>query len=222
MPRNADDVVLIGGRRTPFSKLGGALKDWSSIDLGTFLLPRTLELLAVPADRVELLVTATALSAETAAFGPVVGRQTLVSAGLPDSIHSFSVDQASASGGRAVMVAWQAIRSGEVDVCAVLGVEAMSNTGYLLPPSLRWKGHRGDAVLSDPLFPLRLSVRPKGVVAEVSRRTCHERLDRARCHRRFRGARPDGQVRQSGGRPRHLTDSTCREGHRPPRSQLGR
>lgn len=167
MTSNADDVVLVGGRRTPFSKLGGALKDWSSVDMAAFLLPRTLEALGVPADRLDLLVTASALSAETAGLGPVIGRQALVSAGLPDSVLSFSVDQASASGGRAVTTGWQAIATGEVDVCAVLGVEAMSNTGFLLPPSMRWKGQRGNSTITDPLFPLRLSVRPKGVVAEV-------------------------------------------------------
>lgn len=167
MPVRADDVVVVGGARTAFSKYGGALKEMSSIDVGSKLLPGMLDGLGVPPSRVEMLVCATSISAEVAQHTNLIGRQALLFAGLPESIPSYTVDQASASGMKAVHLGRQEILTGGADVVVVLGTEAMSNASFLLPAALRWGRTRGDLNVRDPLFPLRLPFRPQGVVREV-------------------------------------------------------
>lgn len=200
MPVTADDVVVVGGGRTAFSKYGGALKAKSSIEVGAKLLPGVLERVGLPAARVDVLVCATSISAEVAAHTNLIGRQALLFAGLPESVPSYTVDQASASGMKAVQLGRQEILSG-ADVVVVLGSEAMGNASFLLPPALRWERTRGDLSVRDPLFPLRLPFRPEGVVREVDAEAetygvLREAMDgwAYESHRRFAAAQESGFI----------------------------
>lgn len=201
MPVRADDAVVVGGGRTAFSKYGGALKDMSSIDVGSRLLPGVLERVGVPPSRVGVLVCATSISAEVAAHTNLIGRQALLFAGLPESVPSYTVDQASASGMKAVQLGRQEILTGGADVVVVLGTEAMGNASFLLPPALRWGRTRGDLNVRDPLFPLRLPFRPQGVVQEVDAEAetygvLREAMDgwAYESHRRFAAAQESGFI----------------------------
>ena len=134
--RSDDDVVAIGGFRTPFSKYGGALKEWSSIDIGGYLLPRALHGLGLDPQRVDYLIEATAFQPEAASHTNILARQMIIKAGLPLSIPSITIDVASCSGLAAVQLARSTILAGDADVVVAMGTEACSNTGYLLPASL--------------------------------------------------------------------------------------
>jgi acetyl-CoA C-acetyltransferase len=166
--KSPDDIVVVGGYRTPFSKYGGALKEWGSYAVGAYLLPRALERLGVDPAKADLLVCATSVQPEVANHLSIIARQTIIKAGLPLSLPSFTVDQASCSGLTAVQLGRQAIASGEADVVVVLGTEAMGNAAFIAPPRLRW-GTRGDIVLRDPIFPMRAPMGPEGPIGLVDR-----------------------------------------------------
>ncbi len=67
------EVILAGGYRTPFGKYGGAIKTWSAIELGSYLVPRALERLHIDPAMVDHMVCATAVAAEVANTDPCVG-----------------------------------------------------------------------------------------------------------------------------------------------------
>ena len=167
MAQSANDVVVIGGYRTAFSKYGGTLREWSSAEIAAHLLPRALERLHLDPNRIDYMIGAAAAQMEVANSGNIVTRQVLVRAKLPLTIPSLTVDQASCSGLTAVQLARQTIIAGDADVTVAFGTEALGNTPFFLPPALRWKGTRLDITARDPLFPIRLAVRPQGVIGEV-------------------------------------------------------
>lgn len=166
MSKHVDDIVVIGGARTPFSKYGGVLKEWASSDLGAYLMPRALEKAKIPAEKLDYFVCASSLQAEVAAQGNTVARQVIIKAGLPLSLPSISCDQASCSGLTAIALAHRIMKAGGGSLVAVLGIEAMSNTPFILPSALRW-GVRREFAARDPIFPICSSARPQGAIAEV-------------------------------------------------------
>jgi acetyl-CoA C-acetyltransferase len=59
-------------------------------------------------------------------------RQVALRAGLPDSVAALTVNKVCGSGLKAVMLASQGIRLGEIDVALAGGMESMTNAPYLL------------------------------------------------------------------------------------------
>ena len=146
------EVIMAGGYRTPFGKYGGAIKSWSAIELGSYLVPRALERMNIDPAAVDHMVCATAVAAEVANNFSGVARRVAINSGLV-SVPSYTMDCASASGLAAVKLAHMAIVSGESEVAIALGTEAMGNAAFLVSPRIRW-GNRGDLTLVDPIFPL--------------------------------------------------------------------
>lgn len=164
---DGNDIVLLGGLRTPFAKYGGRLTSWSSVDIGAFLLPRALEAVGVKPDGVDLLVCGTAFQAEVANHTNITARQVVLQAGLSATVVSYTVDQASCSGMMSVALARQALVAGDADVAVAMGTEALGEAPFLLPASLRRGQTRGDFHVRDPLFPMRFPARPGSLVEEV-------------------------------------------------------
>src|ERR1051326_7360529 len=100
-----DDVVLVEGLRTPFSKFGGALRDVPSVVLGAHVIRRVLERAGVSADVVDEVNYGVTLPAEVALEGSVSGRQALLRAGIPDRALSLTLDRGCCSSMTAVQLA---------------------------------------------------------------------------------------------------------------------
>jgi acetyl-CoA C-acetyltransferase len=83
----------------------------------------------LPADRVDEVVMGNVLQA---GVGQNPARQAALKAGLPDTIAAYTVNKVCGSGLKAVMLAAQAIRAGDVDVLVAGGMESMSRAPYLL------------------------------------------------------------------------------------------
>src|SRR6185436_11301874 len=83
-------------------------------------------------------------------------RQAAIHAGLPPKVGALTVNKVCGSGLKAVMLAAQAIATGDADVVVAGGMESMSNAPYLLPrvrEGLRLgHGRLLDAVVHDGLW----------------------------------------------------------------------
>ena len=85
-------------------------------------------------------------------------RQASIYAGLPEETNAFSVNKVCASGMKAVVLASQAIMTGDADVIIAGGMENMSNVPYALPDA-RWGarmnmpfGQTTDLMVHDGLY----------------------------------------------------------------------
>ena len=142
------DIVLAGARRTPIGRFGGALASLTAPELGAFAARGALDSAGVPLEAVDEVIFG---NARQAGVGPNPARQVGRRSGLADRVPARTVNQACASGLRAILDAAASIRLGDAGVVLAGGVESMSNTPFLLP-SARWGQRFGDGPLDDGMY----------------------------------------------------------------------
>lgn len=139
------ETVILGGARTPFGKLGGALKDHSAAQLGGIAIRGALTRSGVSDEWVEEAVMGMVLQGGA---GQIPARQATRYAGLPWEVRTEVVNKVCASGMRSATLADQMIRAGDADVMIAGGMESMSQAPYFLP-SARFGQRMGNGQLVD-------------------------------------------------------------------------
>src|SRR5918911_3319717 len=139
--------VIVAAVRTPFGRLGGALKEYEAPQLGAIAIRSALDRAGVANDEVEYAIMGQVLQAGA---GQAPSRQASIGAGLPIEIGSDTVNKVCASSIRAVEIADQMIRAGDHSVIVAGGMESMSSAPYLLKGA-RFGYRLGDAVLIDSM-----------------------------------------------------------------------
>jgi acetyl-CoA C-acetyltransferase len=137
--------VIVSAVRTPFGRLGGALKDKEATELGALAIRGVLDRVDVPAEEVEYVLMGHVLQGGA---GQAPARQAAVGAGLPKEIPADTINKVCASSIRAVEIADLMIRSGDHSVVVAGGMESMSNAPYILKKA-RFGYRLGDGTLID-------------------------------------------------------------------------
>jgi acetyl-CoA C-acetyltransferase len=142
------NVYLAGAVRTPIGRFGGALISWSAADLGVAVGKESMARAGIPPHEVTQSIWGCARQAGT---GPNVGRQIAYRAGIPETAPAFTVNQACASGLKAITLAAQEIILERADVILVGGTESMSRVPYFAEGA-RWGLRLGNAQLVDGMY----------------------------------------------------------------------
>ena len=142
------DIVIVAAARTAVGRFGGTLARTSAVDLGAHVVKGLLAQAGVPADAVSEVIMGQVL---TAGAGQNPARQTVIKAGLPQSVPAMTINKVCGSGLKAVMLAAQAIRCGDAEVVIAGGQENMSAAPHVLPGS-RDGFRMGDARLVDSMI----------------------------------------------------------------------
>jgi acetyl-CoA C-acetyltransferase len=137
--------VIVSAVRTPFGKLGGSLVDYQATELGAIAIRAALDRAGVQNGEVEYAIMGQVLQGGA---GQAPARQATVGAGLPVELPSDTINKVCASSIRAVEIADQMIRAGDVDVVVAGGMESMSNAPYVLKKA-RFGYRLGDGTLID-------------------------------------------------------------------------
>jgi len=137
--------VIVAAVRTPFGKLGGALRDYEAPALGALAIRGALDRVDVRDDEVEYVIMGHVLQGGA---GQAPARQAAVGAGLPKEVPSDTINKVCASSVRAVEIADQMIRAGDHDVIVAGGMESMSNAPYILKQA-RFGYRLGDGAVID-------------------------------------------------------------------------
>ena len=140
-------TVILSTARTPFGKMGGALAPKSAVELGGTAISAALERADVAPDEVQQVVYGQVLQAGQ---GQIPSRQAQIEAGIPREVPSETVNKVCASGMRAIGLADQAIRAGDVELAVTGGMESMSGAPYLLPGA-RFGFRMGDVQAIDAM-----------------------------------------------------------------------
>ena len=148
-----DDIVIVSGVRTPFSKFGGALREMHSTDLGVIVIRESLKRAGLKGKDLDELYYGMCDQAEAALYDNVNARQALLRAGLPNTLVSLTVDRACCSSLCAVQLGRRAILLHEADTCMAVGAENMSNTPLLINGH-RWGSGMKPLVIQDYLNPI--------------------------------------------------------------------
>lgn len=139
------DVFVLSAARTPIGRFGGAFAELSAPELGAPAARAALERASLSPSQIDEVVFG---HARQAGNGPNPARQVGRRAGLPDSAPAFTVNQACASGLKAILLGADAIQLGRARRVLVGGQEAMSRTPYLLDRA-RWGYRMGNAEVVD-------------------------------------------------------------------------
>jgi len=149
-----DDVVIVSGVRTPFSRFGSALRDIHSMDLGIVAIKACLERSGLRGSDLDELYYGMCIQSEAALNYNVIGRQALLKAGLPEDLLSLTVDRACCSSLVCVQLGSKSIRLGEAEICMAAGAENMSNTPVVLNGH-RWGRGLTPVTMVDHLNPIQ-------------------------------------------------------------------
>lgn len=122
-------AVIVSACRTPIGSFQGQLSRLSAPQLGSVVIKEALARTGLPADQVNEVIMGHVLSA---GVGQAPARQAALGAGLPYEVSCATVNKVCGSGLKAVMLAAQAVMTGDAEVVIAGGMESMSNAPYLL------------------------------------------------------------------------------------------
>ena len=121
--------VIVSAVRTPTGKLLGALKTLTAPELGALVVAEAVRRAGIDAGIVDECIMGNVVSAGA---GQAPARQAALKGGLPDHVAALTINKVCGSGLKAVMLADQGIRAGDIDVAVAGGMESASHTPYLL------------------------------------------------------------------------------------------
>ncbi|MBG6216346.1 acetyl-CoA C-acetyltransferase [Arthrobacter sp. CAN_A6] len=126
------DVVIVGGARTPTGRLNGQLSPFTAVELGAFAITGALAHAGVAAADVDAVILGHVVQA---GCGQNPARQTSIKAGIGWDVPTVTINKVCLSGLTAVIDAARLIRSGEATMVVAGGQESMTRGPHLLPGS---------------------------------------------------------------------------------------
>lgn len=124
------EAVIVAASRTPVGSLNGVLKTVTAPQLGVTALKHAFESAKIDPSVAEELYFGNVVQA---GVGQSPARQVALGAGMKTSSDATTINKVCASGMKSVMLAAQAIQSGDKSVVVAGGMESMSNAPFLLP-----------------------------------------------------------------------------------------
>jgi acetyl-CoA C-acetyltransferase len=143
-----EPAIILSACRTPIGSFGGALKDFSSVDLGAIVIREAIRRAGVKASDLDDVIMGCVLQAGA---GMNVARQAAIKAGVPQEVPAETINRVCGSGLQSVVHAVEATRVGYTDMIVAGGTESMTNAPYLLKGA-RWGYRMGHGEAYDTLI----------------------------------------------------------------------
>src|SRR5678810_823494 len=143
-----NEAVIISAARTPVGKFLGSLKGFSATDLGAIVVRESVKRSGIKPEEVDEVIMGCVIQA---GLGQNPARQAALNGGLPSTVSAVTINKVCGSGLKAVMMAAQGVKLGDVEMVVAGGMESMSNAPYLIPKAR--EGYRlGNGVLLDAMI----------------------------------------------------------------------
>ena len=148
-----NEAVIISAARTPVGKFLGSLKGFTAPQLGALVVRESVKRAGVKPEDVDEVIMGCVIQA---GLGQNPARQAALNGGLPNTVSAVTVNKVCGSGLKAVMMAAQGVRLGDVDIVVAGGMESMSNAPYLMPKAREGyrlgNGELVDSMINDGLW----------------------------------------------------------------------
>ncbi len=195
------ESVIVSAVRTPTGKFLGVLKGFTAPELGAMVVREAVRRAGIDPDIVDECIMGNVVSA---GLGQSPARQAALNGGLPDHVAALTINKVCGSALKAVMLADQGIRAGDIDVAVAGGMESMSNCPYLLPrvrDGLRMgNGEVIDSMIHDGLWCAfeQCHMGNAGEVVAEHYKVCREAQDEyaARSHQKAARATEEGAFKE--------------------------
>jgi acetyl-CoA C-acetyltransferase len=142
------DLVIVAAQRTPIGGFQGVLAALSGPQLGSAAIAAAVKAAGIkPSDVQEVLMGCVL----PAGVGQAPARQASVNAGIPIATPATTVSKVCGSAMKAIMIACDQVRVGDLDIAVAGGMESMTNAPYVLPKAR--SGYRlGHGEILDHMF----------------------------------------------------------------------
>ena len=147
------DIVIVAAARTAVGKFGGSLAKVPAPELGATVVKALLERARLSGEQVGEVILGQVLQAGA---GQNPARQAMLKAGLPHAVPALTINAVCGSGLKAVMLAAQAVATGDSEIVIAGGQESMSLAPHVLMGSREgqrmgdWK--MVDSMINDGLW----------------------------------------------------------------------
>jgi len=122
-------VFLVHGKRTPFGKFGGSLKDITPVDLAVYAAKATLEESNIKPDQIDQVILGNVVPSSTdTLYG---GRHLALKLGCPEKTPGLVLNRLCGSGIQSILDAMRLIKLGEAQCVLAGGTENMSMVPHL-------------------------------------------------------------------------------------------
>jgi acetyl-CoA C-acetyltransferase len=123
------EVLIVAAGRTPIGILGGIISQMPASSLGAEVIKALLAKTKIDAAQIDEVILGNVL---TAGAGQNPARQAAFLAGLPKEIPAMTINKVCGSGLKAIQLAAQAIRNGDVEIVIAGGQESMDLAPHVL------------------------------------------------------------------------------------------
>ena len=147
MPQSKE-VVIVSSARTAIGSFNGAFKDISATRLGSTVINAVLERAGLEKSLVDEVIMGCVLPAN---LGQAPARQAALEAGLNNFTECMTINKVCGSGLKSVMLAAQAIMTGDANIIVAGGMENMTRAPYYLD-SARFGSKLGHGKLIDGMI----------------------------------------------------------------------
>jgi len=143
-----DPIVIVAAARTPMGGFQGELKGFTAPELGAAAIRAAIERAKIKPEEVQEVIMGCVLPA---GLGQGPARQAALGAGIPNTVLASTVNKLCGSAMKAIMMAADSLRTGDVDIAVAGGLESMTNAPYLLPKA-RGGYRMGHGEIYDHMF----------------------------------------------------------------------
>ncbi len=124
------NIYLVEGKRTPFGKFGGSLKDISPVDLAVHASKAALDAANVGPEKIDHFILGSVVPTTTdALYG---GRHLALKCGAKEGTPGYNVNRLCGSGAQVILDAVHMLLLGEANAVIAAGTENMSNVPHLV------------------------------------------------------------------------------------------
>ena len=123
------EAVIVSAVRTPLGNFNGALGSLGATDLGAIAIQTAIQRAGIEIEMVNEVIMGQVLPCGS---GQNPAKQAAVKAGMPWEVECFTVNKVCGSALKTVMLAAQAVQTGDADVVVAGGMESMSRAPYYL------------------------------------------------------------------------------------------
>jgi acetyl-CoA C-acetyltransferase len=142
-------VYVVAARRTAIGAFGGGFRTTPASRLAALAIGAVIADCGVDPAALDEVIVGNVIG-NGQGMGP--GRQAAIYAGVPDTVPAYSVNILCGSGIKSIMLAADAIRSGDANLCVAAGMENMSMAPFTVPASVRWGSKLGSLQMEDSLL----------------------------------------------------------------------
>jgi len=142
-------VFIVAAKRTAIGKFSGTLAPVSAAELATHVIKNIVAETNINPAEIDEVIVGNILAAGQKQG---IARQASIKAGIPQEVPAYGVNMICGSGMKSIINAVNSIQAGDAHLILAGGTESMSNTGFIIPATIR-NGHKmGNLTLLDQMI----------------------------------------------------------------------